>query len=272
MFKKALKFGFSLVKKRPRGWVNFILNQTAAMAKSSYVPALPPHITIEPTNICDQKCPVCETGAGILGRPQGMMTLENFRKIIDKIYRDTNTLMFYGMGEPFLNKDAYEMIKYAKSKGIYVETCTNGNFVDGQKLVESGIDQISFQIGGVTQATHGVYRCNGKLEKILRNVRAAVAAKKESDAKTTITLGFIVMKHNEREVSDFWKLVKEVGADSGELVKPCVRNFEQGKIFLTKNEKYWIYDKSAFEKGVLRLKFPMDKNSCWWIWHSTVIT
>ncbi|WP_298006244.1 hypothetical protein [uncultured Anaerolinea sp.] len=97
MLKKAAKFVLDLTTRRPKGWFNLILNQIAAMAKSSYIPALPVHITIEPTNICDQKCPVCETGAGILNRPQGMMSLENFRKIIDKIHRHANTLMFYFM-------------------------------------------------------------------------------------------------------------------------------------------------------------------------------
>jgi len=272
MFLKATKFITKLLIYHPKGWLNLIFNQLSALVGLTYVPALPVHITIEPTNLCDQKCPVCETGAGILNRPRGMMSLENFKKIIDKIYPHTNTIMFYFMGEPFLNKDAYEMIKYAKSKDIFITCCTNGNFVDGKKLIDSEIDEVSFQIGGATQETHQIYRVNGSLEKILTNIKLAVKRKKETKAKTEIVLGFIIMRHNEYQIADFWELVKELEVDRGEVISPCVRDFEQGKIFLTKDKKYWLYDKNAFEKeGILKPKDPL-KNSCWWIWHSLVIT
>ena len=42
--------------------------------------------------------------------------------------------MFYFMGEPFLNRHAYDMIRYARNRSIYVETCTNGDFVDTKKM------------------------------------------------------------------------------------------------------------------------------------------
>lgn len=257
---------------QPKGWTNLVLNQIAAFSHLTFAPALPTYITIEPTNLCDQKCPICETGAGVLNRPQGLISLENFKKIIDKIHSYTNGILFYFMGEPFLNRDAYEMIKYAKSKNIFVESCTNGNLVDGKKLVDSGIDEISFQIGGTTQETHQIYRVGGNLEKTINNIKDAVRRKKETGAKTNIVLGFIVMKHNEHQVNDFWKLSKELGVDRGEIVNPCVNTYQEGKKFLTQNRKYWIYNKELFEKKEILKPLKVPHNSCWWVWHTTVIT
>jgi MoaA/NifB/PqqE/SkfB family radical SAM enzyme len=58
--------------------------------------------------------------------------------------------MFYFMGEPFLNKQAYEMIRYAKETGIpFITTCTNGDPVQPEKLIEYGLDEVNFQIGGM---------------------------------------------------------------------------------------------------------------------------
>ena len=269
---KALKYISYILIKWPKGWFNLILNQMAALLHLTYAPALPTYVTIEPTNLCDQKCPICETGLGILNRPQGVMSLENFKKIIDKIHLHTNGILFYFMGEPFLNKDAYEMIKCAKSKNIFVETCTNGNLVDGKKLIDSGIDEISFQIGGTTPKAHAIYRVNGDLEKAIKNIKEAVKRKKEINSQTKIILGFIVMKHNEHQIDDFWQLVKDLGVDRGEVVKSCVRDYEQGKRFLTRNKEYWIYDKEIFEKERILKPIKTPKNSCWWIWHTTVIT
>ena len=104
--------GVSLIKKRPKGLLNFFLSTFSLITRSTYVFGKPVHITIEPTTACNLRCPVCETGSGILKRPKGEMSLENFKKIIDKIAPHTNTILFYYMGEPFLNGDAYEMIRY----------------------------------------------------------------------------------------------------------------------------------------------------------------
>lgn len=126
----------------------------------------------------------------------------------------------------------------------------NAIFVDGKKLIDSSIDKISFQIGGTNQETHQIYRVNGNLEKRLNNISEAVERKKETEASTKIILGFILMKHNEYQINDFWKLAKELEVDRKELISPCVRTtIEQGKRFLPNNGKYWHYNnKEAFEK------------------------
>ena len=41
------------------------------------------------------------------------------------------------------------------------------------------------------------------------------------------------MKHNEHEVAEFQRFVKEIGADEANVIDACVRTMEQGKQFLT---------------------------------------
>src|SRR3989338_2689484 len=78
----------------------------------------PYYLLIEPTNLCNLKCPMCPTGNGTMPRPRGFMTFETFKKIIDEMgdYLITVTLMNYG--EPFLNQDVYKMISYANKRNI----------------------------------------------------------------------------------------------------------------------------------------------------------
>ncbi|MBI4504040.1 MAG: SPASM domain-containing protein, partial [Chloroflexi bacterium] len=242
------------------------------MARVPYVPALPVHVTIEPTNACDMGCPVCETGAKILERRTGRITQENFRRIVDAIAPHTNTLFFYFMGEPFLYKDSYDMIAYAKTKGMYVDTCTNGHFVQADRLIDSGIDEISFQIGGMTQETHEIYRVRGQLQRALDNMGAVLAERKRRGVRhPKVCMGFIVMKHNEHEVDQFMDFARAFGVDEARVIDPCVRDMDQARQFLPRDLRYWYYDKAAFDRGRLRPKIIPD-NECWWIWHSTVIT
>ncbi len=194
------------IYRRPRGYRNFILSAISQMVGLKRVYGHPVSITIEPTNICNLRCPVCETGANILDRKPQMMTYGEFVKIIDKIGPGANHVMFYYMGEPFLNKDAYRMIRYARDIGLYVMSCTNGEVIDPESLYESGINQISFQIGGLTQDTHRIYRVNGNLAKMMENLSSYLEIIRQRGRKpmeNQVELGFIVMRHNEGEVKEF---------------------------------------------------------------------
>ncbi len=248
-----------------KAWLHFGLDTMSAASKEQRNLGLPIHVTIEPTNICQLCCPVCETGARILQRPKGSMSFAKFNFILYKLGGQVDTIFLYFMGETFLNSESYTMIRVATAKGIFVSACTNGESVAPMALVQSGISEISFQIGGMSQETHAHYRVGSQLDKVLANIEET---RRLSNMR--IGLGFIVMKHNEHEIQQFWQYCRDVGV-TGRLVYPCVRNVEQGKEFLPANRKYWIYDEQKFKDGVLKPKV-VPHNRCWWIYYSTVIT
>ena len=250
--------------------VNWGLSTLSASVKAESDLGLPVHLTVEPTNICNLRCPVCETGAGILNRPKGHMSLDTFKKVLDEVGEQVNTLLFYYMGEPFLNREAYDMIRYATDRGIYVSACTNGETLDMDGLVESSLSEISFQIGGMTQETHEIYRVGGNLSKTMDNLAKAIEMKAKGLIDTKIQVGFIVMNHNEHEVEQAKRELKEMGADEVLAISPCVRTIEQGDEFMPTEDKYWIYDREAFDKGTLVPK-KVPHNRCWWIYYSTVV-
>jgi radical SAM protein with 4Fe4S-binding SPASM domain len=263
---------FQAIYLRPRGHRNFILSAISQVVGMKKVYGRPVSITIEPTNICNLRCPVCETGANILDRKPEMMTYENFVKIIEKVGPGANHVMFYYMGEPFLNKDIYRMIRYTRDLGLYVMTCTNGDVVDPERLYESGINLVSFQIGGVIQRTHGTYRVNSDLKRVIDNLSEylqiiRLRGRKPMEHQTE--LGLIVMRHNEGEVKEFLRMARDIGVDRTNLISPCVRTPQQGRIFLPENDAYWIYNREQFERdGSLMPKRIVPKNSCPWLYYS----
>ena len=250
--------------------VNWGLSSLSAVVKAERNLGLPVHLTIEPTNICNLRCPVCETGAGVLNRPKGYMSLDAFKKILSRVGEQVNTLLFYYMGEPFLNRDSYAMIKYATRKGIYVSACTNGEVLDMDGLAESRLSEISFQIGGITQKTHETYRVGGDLGKTMNNLSEVIVAKSRGQISTKIQVGFIVMRHNEHEVERAKRKLEAMGVDETVIISPCVRTLEQGEQFLPTDDKYWCYDRKAFAGGDL-IPRRRPNNRCWWIYYSTVV-
>jgi len=268
---RALRHGMMSWIRGKRGAKAYMVSSVSFLTGSDTVAGRPMNVTLEPTNACNLGCPVCETGARTLERPTEHMSVANFQTIVDKIAHFTNTLLFYYMGEPFLNRNAYEMIRYAKSKGIpLITTCTNGDFVDAEKVVLSGLDEISFQIGGMTQETHEIYRINSNLSRVLANLKATVDARNRHKSKMRIGSGFILMKHNEHEVPLFQKTMAEWGVDQPIVIDPCVRTYEQGLLYLPTDKKHWFYDSEAFAKQVLKPQF-LPPNECPWLYYALTI-
>ena len=80
-------------------------------------------------------------------RPTGMLQKDFFRETIDDIHKDLLYLIFYFQGEPYLNPDFLEMVKYAHDKGIYTATSTNAHYLTDEKAkktVESGLRQADY--------------------------------------------------------------------------------------------------------------------------------
>lgn len=267
----AAVYGARGLARGRRGSSDHVKSTISYLQRSTTVLGRPMNITIEQTNVCNLSCPVCETGAGILGRKAGSMTFEQFTTILQKVGAHTNTLMFYFMGEPFLNKRFYDMVKYAKDAGIpFVETCSNGDFVDPERLIECGLDKISFQIGGMTQETHQIYRVGGQLDRVRRKLEETVRLKRERGSRMSIEVGFILMKHNEHEVPRFLEEMAALGVDRAAIIDPCVRTIEQGKAMLPTDRKHWFYEEKAFNEGRLRPK-DLPDNTCPWIYYSMAI-
>lgn len=267
-------FAIRLLKKRPRGYRNYLLSMLSEKTHLKKSLGNPVSITLEPINTCNLKCPVCETGAGVLERKSQIMSYDDFVRIMDKVGRGANHLMLYYMGEPFLNKNVYKMIRYARNMGLYVTTCTNGDIVEPEMLYGSGINHISFQIGGITQEVHQVYRRNSDLSKVLKNLQSYLKiindrGRKENEHE--VELGLIVMRQNENEIVDFLRLGRELKVKTT-LISPCVRTPEQGREFLPESEAYWLYDREIFQNhGQLVIKRVIPWNSCPWLYYAITI-
>lgn len=259
-----------------KGSFNYALCCLSAVVESQKSFGRPMLLTIEPINVCDQKCLICETGQNQLGRKARHMSLSEFKHILGQFDSHLRTLYFYFMGESFLNREAYDMIRHAADRGLFVSACTNGNQLNPEQLVRSGISEIQFQIAGTTQETHSTYRIGGDLATVLSNVRETVRLKKDLGPTVSrpypmqITLGLILMKHNEHQMREFESLAFSLGVDSHQIIDPCVRTVKQGQAMLPTDRNHWIYDPKAFERGELRPRASAC-GYCEWIYGTMTI-
>jgi radical SAM protein with 4Fe4S-binding SPASM domain len=235
---------------------------------------LPMSISFEPTTSCNLRCPECPSGLRAFTRPTGMLKQDFFQKTIDDIYKDILYLIFYFQGEPYLNKNFLEMVKYASSKGIYTATSTNAHYLTDEvakKTVESGLDRLIISIDGTTQEVYQQYRRGGRVDKVIAGARNIVKWKKELKSKTPfVFFQFLVVKPNEHQVEEIKLLAKEVGVDEVRFKTAQVYDYENDpNQLIPENEKFSRYKKNKQGKHEAKNKLA---NHCWKLWQANVIT
>jgi len=234
---------------------------------------LPVSITFEPTTSCNLRCPECPSGKREFTRPTGMLQNNFFEKTIDEIYKKTSYLIFYFQGEPYLNPNFLDMVKYASSKKIYTATSTNAHYlndVNSKKTIESGLDRLIISIDGTTQETYQKYRIGGDLNKVIEGTQNIIKWKKELKSKTPhIIFQFLVVKPNEHQIKEVEQLAKQLGVDEVRFKTAQIYDYENGNPLIPTIEKYARYKKQY--DGSYAIKNNMV-NHCWKLWHSSVIT
>lgn len=234
----------------------------------------PVSISFEPTTSCNLRCPECPSGLRAFTRPTGMLEKNFFSKTIDDIHKELLYLIFYFQGEPYLNTDFLEMVKYASGKGIYTATSTNAHYLTDEaarKTVESGLDRLIISIDGTTQDVYKQYRIGGNIDKVIAGAKNIVKWKKELNSKTPfVFFQFLVVKPNEHQIEDIKKLAKEVGVDEVRFKTAQVYDYKNDpNQLIPVNNKFSRYNKNA--DGTYTPKNKMA-NRCWKLQHSNVIT
>ena len=235
---------------------------------------LPISISFEPTTSCNLRCPECPSGLRAFTRPTGMLKKDFFRQTIDDIYKDILYLIFYFQGEPFLNKDFLEMVKYASAKGLYTATSTNAHYLTDEaarKTVESGLDRLIISIDGTTQEVYQQYRVGGNINKVIEGAKNIVKWKKALKSKTPfVFFQFLVVKPNEHQIEEIKELAAEVGVDEVRFKTAQVYDYENDpNQLIPVNEKFSRYKKNKEGKQLPKNKLA---NHCWKLWQANVIT
>ena len=98
---------------------------TAFAFRSKSAQGGPVSVFIEPTNVCNLRCPLCACGSDTLTRPKGRMSIEAFMRVIDILPGSVSELYLWGQGEPFMAPDFLSMVAYASAKGFRTVTRWN---------------------------------------------------------------------------------------------------------------------------------------------------
>jgi len=142
-----------------------------------FISDFPLHVDIELSSLCNLSCPMCYTTTDEFKNKVNRMNMDFdlYKKIIDecaehKLYSVRLSLR----GEAFVNTHIYDMIRYAKEKGIKeVSTLTHGGHINEEKferLIDLGLDWLTISFDGIGE-TYNKIRHPLKFDDAVRKIK-----------------------------------------------------------------------------------------------------
>ena len=176
---------------------------------------LPDIVQIESTNLCNAKCVFCPRDE--MHRRQGVMDMDLFRKVVDECAALGIThVRVHNYGEPFLDKQLVEKVRYAKERGIKeVGMISNGSLITeelARGMIDAGLDAINISVDASGKDTFERTRVHLNYDTVIGNVRRLVRLRNESGRKRPKLILSFVRQGNtadEQAFIDEWRGVAD---------------------------------------------------------------
>ncbi len=202
-----------------------------------------------------------------------MLQKSLYQKVINESKNHLTWLHLYFQGEPFLNPDFLEMVRFADQKGIFTSTSTNAHYFSPKivnEIVQSGLRQLIVSMDGLTQDIYAKYRIGGQLEKVQSGLTLLLEERKKTgNLYPRVVLQFLVTGQNEHQIPELKHRAKEIGVDELQLKTTQIYDFENGSELIPSDLGYSRYIPDG--KGRWKVKKKIE-NKCWRMWQGAVVT
>lgn len=178
--------------------------------------AFPPCVQIEPTSVCNYRCVFCyQTDGKLQDRKaghKGHMKLDLFKRVVDQIKGQVEAVTLASRGEPLLCKDIVGMLEYIAGKFLGLKVNTNAWYLNEEKahaLLAAEANTVVFSADAADEELYAKLRVNGRLDKVLENVRmfADIKAKHYPNSRTITRVSGVKFsdQQNFTTIEGFWK-------------------------------------------------------------------
>lgn len=197
---------------------NAIRNNEEILQGRPVVQSTPPNVGIDLYGACNIKppCVYCtwdESKALEGDTVDTPFTLETLREW-GPFFDQSTDLVNCSIGEPFMMKNIDELLDRFAEAGKYLQLTTNGQILTDtniQKLLGRSID-LNVSFDAATPGTYATLR-NRRFDLLVSNVRRLIEAKGGPGRLPIVTVVFMPMKANVRELDAFIQLCADLRVD-----------------------------------------------------------
>lgn len=137
-----------------------------------FIPSAPNQVAVLLTNECNLRCSHC--GNENRDRKENELSKKEWFKITDECSKIGVFIFNVSGGEPFIRKDWYEILSYARSKNIEVAITSNSTLINedvAKKLKELKIFNIHLSLDGVGEVHDYFRNKKGVFKKVVNTIR-----------------------------------------------------------------------------------------------------
>jgi MoaA/NifB/PqqE/SkfB family radical SAM enzyme len=173
----------------------------------------PQVVFIEVTNRCNLLCETCPR-TFFDREPLKSLSFDEFVYVADQ-FPAMRRAVLHGIGEPLLNRELPQMMRYLKQRDVGVLFNSNGTLLTPawqEDLVQSGLDEFRCSIDGATAATYAHIRGADLLHKVKRGLAGLVQTQVRLRADNPrISIWCVVTKENLQELPGVVRMAAELG-------------------------------------------------------------
>lgn len=228
-------------------------------------------IQIEVASMCRATCFYCPRTVYRDHWNHGVMDMDTFRAAA-RDFRMAELIYLQGWGEPFLNRNLFEMIETAKAAGRKVGLTTNGMFLNRKNidaLMDLKLDILGVSLAGLKPATHNRFRSGTDLERITNSLLDLKERKAEKRSDLPhVHLAYLMLRSNFEDLREIVPYAQRV--DSREIVASNLNFFPGGE--LRKEALFLDEGKTDYYRQVLEdIRSEAKKNGVNFFFYSPVL-
>lgn len=171
--------------------------------------------SIDIVGSCNLRCISCPRGNMQDPTPKGVMKLDDYRKVLDKLLAEIpllGSIQLYAWGEPFLHKKLPEIIAVNRDAQVLTAISTNLNAnVDFDRSLKEKPDWIKVSASGFGP-NYEITHTGGKWDAFLANLYRLADARDRIHPALQIVLNYHLYQHNcEEDYEQMKQLCKDLG-------------------------------------------------------------
>ncbi len=174
--------------------------------------------TIDVVGTCNLKCPSCAHGVIGMQSPRGLMSLENFKLVVDKIVSETELvshLSLYSWGEPLLHPDLHKMVEYVHGYGIAAAVSSNLSIRFDERLknlIKASPEYLKVSLSGFYASAYNETHKGGDINLVKSNLYRIKYYMERFKASTLVDVNYHLYTNNSgKNLRKMQELCDELG-------------------------------------------------------------
>ena len=182
----------------------------------------PKKVSLTITNTCNLRCKMCGQWSeeGYIQNNKTVlkneMDLDNWKKVIDELSDNKVKMVYIRGGEPFLFPGIIELLKYIKSKNIFMAIDSNGTFLEkyAEDLHAIGNMHITISIDGPEETHDFVRGIKGTFQKIKNGIAKLDELDDPVNPRISKSICFTASNNNYKTLGQLPDVARELGIKS----------------------------------------------------------